>query len=94
MQDIDNILVQTKDQIRPVDAPNHILTRAKAQFENLQEIATPKFIWSTSIVTAILLIFNVYVIGQQSNQDVDGSDLEQYASAMHFNSSNQLYTDE
>ena len=41
MQEIDNILERTKANIRTVEAPDYILTRAKQQLENLKDIATP-----------------------------------------------------
>lgn len=94
MQEIDNILAKTKSQIKSVDAPDHILTRAKQQFENLQEVASPRFVWSTAFATVLLLVFNVYVIGQQSTTDNDTTEMEQYVESINLNSSNQLYTNE
>ena len=94
MKDLDHILEKTKQQIKPVEASDYILTRAIQQFENIAEVATPKFLWGTSLATAVLLIFNVYVLGQQSNTESNVSDVETYASSMGLTSSNQLYSNE
>lgn len=94
MQEIDNILDLTRSKIKEVEAPDYILTRARQQFENLKQIATPRFMWSTVIATIALLVFNVYVIGQQAKNQSNPSDIEQYASSMNLYSSNQLYTNE
>lgn len=95
MKEIDNILDNTRSQIKEVEAPEYLLTRAKQQFENLKEVATPRFIWSSVAVTLVLLVFNVYVIGQQKKSATTiTSDVEQYANSLNLNSSNQLYTNE
>ncbi len=93
MQEIDNILEKTKQRIHAVDAPDYLLTRAKQQFENLKEVATPRFLWTTSMATVILVAFNVYVIGQRQASDVGSYETESYDELM-MPSSNQLYADE
>ena len=94
MQEIDNILSKTKSQINAVEAPDYILTRAKQQFENLKEIATPKFIWSTAFATVILLLFNVYVVGQHQNNSDNEMISSSHSEEIMMTSSNQLYGDE
>lgn len=94
MQTIDDILTKTKNRINRVEAPDHILTRAKQQLENLKEVATPKFMWSTAFATVILLLFNVYVVGQHKKITSAEYSTEPQIEELMFTSSNQLYTDE
>lgn len=94
MQEIDNILDQTKKQIKRVEAPDYILTRVRQEFENLKEVATPKFIWSTVFATMLLLLLNIYVIGQNRTYTISETEINPEMEEIMASSSNQLYGDE
>ncbi|CAG5079296.1 hypothetical protein [Parvicella tangerina] len=92
MQNVEDILNNTKDQIGRVEAPDHILTRAKQQYENLTEMATPGFLWSTAMLSVVLIVFNIYVIGQQTQTTQEANEIEAIGSNLY--SSPQLYSHE
>lgn len=92
MDNIDHILEKTKQQINKVDAPDYILTRALQQYENeVPEKSTPKMVWAISLMTVVVLIFNVYVISKSFSKESSSAG-EAYAESMNLNSSNQLYS--
>lgn len=53
--------------VKEVDAPDHIFSRIQAKLEQAAETASPKFVWSLSVASVLVLCFNIFIAFQSIN---------------------------
>lgn len=74
--------------IQKVDAPPFLLTRIEVRIKN-EERASPKWVWSLGIASAVLLIFNIMNI-VNFNQEAENTSY-QSSEEIHLSTNNYLY---